>query len=63
MIQTLQRLIGVVVAIGVVLSFCVFTVSENEVAIRTQFREIVADRKSTRLNSSHEFVYRLPSSA
>lgn len=41
MTQTLQRLIGVVVAIGVALSFCVFTVSENEVAIRTQFREIV----------------------
>lgn len=43
MTQTLQRLIGVVMAIGVALSFCVFTVSENEVAIRTQFREIIAD--------------------
>lgn len=42
MTQTLQRLIGAVMAIGVALSFCVFTVSENEVAIRTQFREIVA---------------------
>ena len=41
MTQTLQRLIGAVVAIGVALSFCVFTVSENEVAIRTQFREII----------------------
>ena len=42
MTQTLQRLFGAVMAIGVALSFCVFTVSENEVAIRTQFREIVA---------------------
>jgi membrane protease subunit HflC len=42
MTQTLQRLVGIVMAIGVALSFCVFTVSENEVAIRTQFREIVA---------------------
>ena len=41
MTQQLQRIIGAVVAIGVALSFCVFTVSENEVAIRTQFREIV----------------------
>ena len=41
MTQTLQRLIGVAVAIGVAFSFCVFTVSENEVAIRTQFREII----------------------
>jgi membrane protease subunit HflC len=42
MTQQLQRIIGAVIAIGVALSFCVFTVSENEVAIRTQFREIVA---------------------
>ena len=41
MTQTLQRLIGVAVAIGVAFSFCVFTVSENEVAIRTQFLEII----------------------
>ena len=42
MTQQLQRIISAVIAIGVALSFCVFTVSENEVAIRTQFREIVA---------------------
>jgi membrane protease subunit HflC len=42
MAQQLQRIISIVVAVGVALSFCVFTVSENEVAIRTQFREIVA---------------------
>jgi membrane protease subunit HflC len=42
MTQQLQRLIGIVMAAVVALSFCVFTVSENEVAIRTQFREIVA---------------------
>jgi membrane protease subunit HflC len=41
MAQQLQRIIGAVVAIGVAISFCVFTVSENEVAIRSQFREIV----------------------
>ncbi|MFM7626915.1 MAG: protease modulator HflC [Gammaproteobacteria bacterium] len=41
MAQQLQRIIGIIVAAGVALSFCVFTVSENEVAIRTQFREIV----------------------
>ncbi|NBU26157.1 MAG: protease modulator HflC, partial [Gammaproteobacteria bacterium] len=40
--QSLQRIIGAVVALVVAASFCVFTVSENEVAIRTQFREIVA---------------------
>jgi membrane protease subunit HflC len=42
MTQQLQRIIGAVIAVGVALSFCVFTVSENEVAIRSQFREIVA---------------------
>jgi membrane protease subunit HflC len=42
MTQQLQRIIGIVMAAAVALSFCVFTVSENEVAIRTQFREIVA---------------------
>jgi membrane protease subunit HflC len=42
MTQQLQRIIGAVFAVGVALSFCVFTVSENEVAIRSQFREIVA---------------------
>lgn len=42
MTQQLQRIISAVIAIGVALSFCVFTVGENEVAIRTQFREIVA---------------------
>jgi len=42
MTQQLQRIISIVIAAGVALSFCVFTVSENEVAIRTQFREIVA---------------------
>jgi len=42
MTQQLQRIIGAIIAVGVALSFCVFTVSENEVAIRTQFREIVA---------------------
>ena len=41
MTQQLQRIISAVIAIGVAVSFCVFTVSENEVAIRTQFREIV----------------------
>ena len=31
--------------------------------VRTDFNRFSVDRKSTRLNSSHEFVSRMPSSA
>jgi membrane protease subunit HflC len=42
MSQSLQRILGVIAAIGVLISLCTFTVSENEVAIRSRFQEIVA---------------------
>ena len=35
----------------------------NQTGNMTSYRDWETDRKSTRLNSSHEFVYRMPSSA
>jgi len=39
--QSIQRIIGLVAALGLLVSLCTFTVSENELAVRSQFREIV----------------------
>jgi len=41
MLQLIQRISGALVALGVLTSFCIFTVTENELAVRSQFREIV----------------------
>jgi len=38
MSQSLQRILGIIAAIGVLISLCTFTVSENEVAIRSRFQ-------------------------
>ena len=37
--------------------------SRLKVADNTGAKELLVDRKSTRLNSSHEIPYRMPSSA
>jgi membrane protease subunit HflC len=39
--QSIQRIFAAVGALGFIISLCTFTVSENELAIRSQFREIV----------------------
>jgi len=39
--QSIQRIFGVIAAVGLLISLCTFTVSENELAVRSQFREIV----------------------
>ena len=44
------------------LGYCLFEVPSNLVLHRVGARRWI-DRKSTRLNSSHEFVSRMPSSA
>ena len=43
--------------------FNVFVFVENDAADTFAYRDWETDRKSTRLNSSHEFVSRMPSSA
>ena len=39
--QSIQKIFGVIAAVGLLISLCTFTVSENELAVRSQFREIV----------------------
>ena len=40
--QALQRIVAAVAAFGVLISLCTFTVSENELVIRSRFQEIIA---------------------
>ena len=66
--QTLQRTLTVLAAAVLLGSFCVFTVTENELAIRTQFREIVgtgygprrplqmADRHGAQVRAPHRLA-------
>jgi len=39
--QSIQKIFGVLAAVGLLISLCTFTVSENELAVRSQFREII----------------------
>lgn len=39
--QSVQKIMAAIGALGFIISLCTFTVSENELAIRSQFREIV----------------------
>lgn len=39
--QSIQKIFGVIAAVGLLISLCTFTVSENELAVRSQFREII----------------------
>ncbi|MEN9789752.1 MAG: hypothetical protein RLZZ473_1816 [Pseudomonadota bacterium] len=39
--QSIQKIMAAIGALGFIISLCTFTVSENELAIRSQFREIV----------------------
>jgi regulator of protease activity HflC (stomatin/prohibitin superfamily) len=48
--QSIQKIIGFVAALGLILSLCTFTVSENELAVRSQFREIVGTGYSAGLH-------------
>ena len=41
----------------------VFAGATRQIPIASGYRDWETDRKSTRLNSSHEFVSRMPSSA
>ena len=55
--ETVFVTVAVVVGVGVVLPDAVL------VMVMVGYRDWETDRKSTRLNSSHEFVSRMPSSA
>ena len=60
-----------VIFLGVFVSYCVGVAVEEYCDISEHFKYVIGavsaiyskDRKSTRLNSSHEFVSRMPSSA
>ena len=39
--QSLQKIAAIIAAVGLLISLCTFTVSENELAVRSQFREII----------------------
>ena len=48
--QSIQKIIGIVAALGLLVSLCTFTVSENELAVRSQFREIIGTGYSAGLH-------------
>ena len=48
--QSIQKIVGLIAALGLILSLCTFTVSENELAVRSQFREIVGTGYSAGLH-------------
>ena len=39
--QSLQKIAAIIAALGLLISLCTFTVSANELAVRSQFREII----------------------